>query len=49
MKKVWLSGLVLAAGLGLAGAANAQIKMGVGAPITGPNAAFGLNTMTYPE
>jgi ABC-type branched-subunit amino acid transport system substrate-binding protein len=25
----------------VAGAANAQIKMGVASPITGPNAAFG--------
>ncbi|MBV9637819.1 MAG: branched-chain amino acid ABC transporter substrate-binding protein [Methylobacteriaceae bacterium] len=41
MKKVWLSSLVLAAGLGLAGAAHAQIKLGVAGPITGPNAAFG--------
>src|SRR5580700_9250977 len=41
MKKIWLTGLVLAAGLAFAGAANAQIKMGVAGPITGPNASFG--------
>jgi branched-chain amino acid transport system substrate-binding protein len=41
MKKYWLSGLVLAAGLAFAGVANAQIKLGVAGPITGPNASFG--------
>jgi branched-chain amino acid transport system substrate-binding protein len=41
MKKYWLSGLLLAAGLTFAGAASAQIKMGVAGPITGPNASFG--------
>src|SRR5437764_130746 len=41
MKKLWLSSLVLAAGLGLASAAQAQIKLAVAGPITGPNAAFG--------
>ena len=41
MKKYWLTGLVLAAGLGFAGAADAQIKFGVAGPITGPNASFG--------
>jgi branched-chain amino acid transport system substrate-binding protein len=41
MKKLWLSGLVLAAGLALASGANAQIKIGVAGPITGPNASFG--------
>ena len=41
MKKYWLTGLVLAAGLGMAGAADAQIKFGVAGPITGPNASFG--------
>ena len=34
-----VAGLVL--GLGLAGAAQAQVKLGVAGPITGPNAAFG--------
>jgi branched-chain amino acid transport system substrate-binding protein len=41
MKKLWLSGVVLAAGLALSSAANAQIKLGVAGPVTGPNAAFG--------
>jgi len=41
MKRYWLTGLVLAAGLGLAGAADAQVKFGVAGPITGPNASFG--------
>src|SRR5277367_4084189 len=41
MKKIWLTGLVLAAGLAFAGAASAQIKLGVAGPITGANAAFG--------
>ena len=41
MKKVWMSGLVLAAGLAYAGAASADVKLGVAGPITGANAAFG--------
>ena len=41
MKKYWLSGVALAAGLAFSGAASAQIKIGVAGPITGPNAAFG--------
>lgn len=41
MKKTLLAGVALAAGLMLSGAAQAQIKMGVAGPITGPNAAFG--------
>ncbi len=41
MSKLWLSGLVLAAGIGLAGAAHAQVKLGVAGPITGPSAATG--------
>ena len=41
MRKYWLSGVVFAAALAAAGVANAQIKMGVAGPITGPNAAFG--------
>jgi branched-chain amino acid transport system substrate-binding protein len=40
MKKVLLTGIALGLGLAFAGAANAQIKIGVGGPITGPNAAF---------
>ena len=41
MKKIMMTGLMLAAGLAFAGAAQAQIKLGVAGPITGPNAAFG--------
>jgi branched-chain amino acid transport system substrate-binding protein len=41
MKHLWLSGLVLAAGFAFAGTAQADIKLGLGAPITGPNAVFG--------
>ncbi len=41
MKHLWLSGFVLAAGLAFAGSAQADIKLGVAGPITGPNAAFG--------
>src|SRR5215211_6328178 len=39
-KLVW-SGIALAASLAFTGTANAQIKVGVAGPITGPNAAFG--------
>ena len=41
MKKTLLAGVALAASLAFAGAANAQLKMGVTGPLTGPNAAFG--------
>jgi hypothetical protein len=41
MKKLLLTGVALGLGLALSGAANAQIKIGVAGPITGPNAAFG--------
>ncbi|WP_448952820.1 branched-chain amino acid ABC transporter substrate-binding protein [Labrys neptuniae] len=41
MKKVWLTGATLAAGLLLSTTAFAQIKIGIGAPITGPSAASG--------
>ncbi len=41
MKKSLMSGLVLAASLAFAGAAHADIKIGVAGPLTGPNAAFG--------
>ena len=41
MKKLMMTGMVLAAGLAFASAAQAQIKLGVAGPITGPNAAFG--------
>ena len=36
MKKIELSGVLLAAGLAFAGAANADVKMGVAGPVTGP-------------
>lgn len=41
MRKYLLSGFVLAAGLAFAGMAQADIKIGVAGPLTGPNAAFG--------
>lgn len=41
MKSVSLPGLTLAAVLAFAATAEAQIKVGVGGPLTGPNAAFG--------
>ena len=41
MSKLWLSGLVLATGIGLAGVAHAQVKLGMAGPITGPSAATG--------
>ena len=41
MKKVTTLGLALGFAVALAGTAQAQIKMGVTGPITGPNAAFG--------
>src|SRR5271154_6511323 len=41
MKNIGLSGVLLAAGLAYAGAASADVKMGVAGPITGPNASFG--------
>lgn len=41
MRKHLLSGLILAAGLAYAGAAQADITIGVAGPLTGPNAAFG--------
>jgi branched-chain amino acid transport system substrate-binding protein len=41
MKKLLLTGVALGLGLAFSGAANAQIKVGVAGPITGPNAAFG--------
>ncbi len=40
MKKLLLSGIALGM-LAFSGAAQAQIKLGVAGPITGPNAAFG--------
>ncbi|MEW5962586.1 MAG: branched-chain amino acid ABC transporter substrate-binding protein [Pseudomonadota bacterium] len=41
MHRYWIPAIALAAGLALAGAAEAQIKIGVTGPLTGPNAAFG--------
>ncbi|MCB5176596.1 MULTISPECIES: branched-chain amino acid ABC transporter substrate-binding protein [Microvirga] len=41
MKNLLLTGVALGLGLAFSGAANAQIKVGVAGPITGPNAAFG--------
>jgi branched-chain amino acid transport system substrate-binding protein len=41
MKKSLFSGVALAALLAISGAANAQLKIGVVGPMTGPNAAFG--------
>jgi branched-chain amino acid transport system substrate-binding protein len=41
MTRITTLGLALGIGLAFASAANAQIKMGVIGPITGPNAAFG--------
>jgi len=41
MTRYWLPGLTLAAGVAFGSAAEAQIKIGVGGPMTGPNAAFG--------
>jgi branched-chain amino acid transport system substrate-binding protein len=41
MKKFWLVGVALAAGLSLSAAAHAQVRLGVAGPITGAAAAFG--------
>jgi len=41
MKHVTTLGLALGFAVAIAGSAQAQIKMGVAGPITGPNAAFG--------
>ena len=41
MKTKLLAGIALGLGLAFSGAAQAQIKIGVAGPITGPNAAFG--------
>src|SRR5256885_13839509 len=41
MKKLTTLGLALGAAIAFGGAAQAQIKMGMTGPITGPNAAFG--------
>lgn len=41
MKKVLMSGVAATAMFAFAGIANAQVKVGVAGPLTGPNAAFG--------
>ena len=41
MKKILLSGIALGTVLAFSSVAQAQIKLGVAGPITGPNAAFG--------
>jgi branched-chain amino acid transport system substrate-binding protein len=41
MKTITTLGVALALGLAFASTANAQLKMGVIGPITGPNASFG--------
>src|SRR4051812_15284968 len=41
MKKLLMTGIALSAMMVLSGVAQAQIKLGVAGPITGPNAAFG--------
>ena len=49
MKKHLLAGIALGFGLALSGAAQAQIKLGIGGPITGPNASFGAQLNRLPE
>jgi branched-chain amino acid transport system substrate-binding protein len=41
MRTYWLTGAAFAAALAMAGSAHADVKIGVGGPLTGPNAAFG--------
>src|SRR5213595_3669906 len=41
MKRITTLGLALGAAIAFAGAAQADIKMAVTGPLTGPNAAFG--------
>lgn len=41
MKKLLFAGIALGAAMALAAPASAQVKVGVGGPITGPNATFG--------
>lgn len=41
MKKMLLTGIALGLGLAFSGAANAQIKLGLGGPFTGSSASFG--------
>ncbi|MBP0578775.1 branched-chain amino acid ABC transporter substrate-binding protein [Labrys sp. LIt4] len=49
MNKLSLAGAVLAAGLALGGSAQAQIKLGVGGPMTGPAASYGLQAKAGAE
>ncbi|MGR7996316.1 MULTISPECIES: branched-chain amino acid ABC transporter substrate-binding protein [unclassified Xanthobacter] len=49
MRKLLLASLALGAGLALAGQASAQVKIGVGGPMTGSNAAFGAQLKTGAE
>jgi len=41
MKKLLFAGIALGAAMALTAPASAQVKVGVGGPITGPNATFG--------
>jgi len=41
MRFHWLPGVAVAAAMAFAGTAQAEIKIGVAGPLTGPNAAFG--------
>ncbi|MDF2998969.1 MAG: Extracellular ligand-binding receptor [Xanthobacteraceae bacterium] len=41
MKKLLFAGIALGAAMAFAAPASAQVKVGVGGPITGPNATFG--------
>jgi branched-chain amino acid transport system substrate-binding protein len=41
MKTKLLTGIALGLGLMVTGTANAQVKLGIAGPLTGPNAAFG--------
>jgi branched-chain amino acid transport system substrate-binding protein len=41
MKKLLMTGIALGAVMAFSSMANAQIKLGVAGPVTGPNAAFG--------
>ena len=49
MRKLLMASLALGAGLAFAATAQAQVKMGVGGPITGSNAAFGAQLKTGAE
>ncbi len=49
MRKLLLASLALGAGLAFAAPVQAQVKLGVGGPMTGPNAAFGAQLKTGVE